>query len=89
MGHSIGLLDSAEGGMPSPLAPYHLRRFLQFAAALVLAEPIEEAGLESAVLAHCRFRRRQVALASAIESLPDTVGARLRKNADSTDVAEC
>jgi hypothetical protein len=24
MGHSIGLLDSAEGGMPSPLAPYHL-----------------------------------------------------------------
>src|SRR5215217_7324654 len=26
MGHSIGLLDSAEGGMPSPLAPYHLPR---------------------------------------------------------------
>src|SRR5215210_1649123 len=25
MGHSIGLLDSAEGDMPSPLAPYHLR----------------------------------------------------------------
>src|SRR3954471_7167946 len=24
MGHSIGVLDSAEGGMPSPLAPYHL-----------------------------------------------------------------
>src|SRR4051812_5649294 len=24
MGHSIGLLDSAEGDMPSPLAPYHL-----------------------------------------------------------------
>src|SRR5829696_4601047 len=24
MGHSIGLLDSAEGGMPSPLAPCHL-----------------------------------------------------------------
>src|SRR5215207_2797655 len=32
MGHSIGLLDSAEGGMPSPLAPYHLQ------AALVLGE---------------------------------------------------
>src|SRR3954469_16927866 len=30
MGHSIGLLDSAEGGMPSPLAPYHLH---------LLAEP--------------------------------------------------
>jgi len=41
MGHSIGLLDSAEGGMPSPLAPYHLRRFLQFAADLVLGEPIK------------------------------------------------
>src|SRR3954462_15722641 len=26
MGHSIGLLDSAEGGMPSPRAPYHLHR---------------------------------------------------------------
>src|SRR3954469_7664999 len=26
MGHSIGLLDSAEGDMPSPLAPYHLPR---------------------------------------------------------------
>src|SRR4051794_31469617 len=25
MGHSIGLLDSAEGDMPSPLAPYHLQ----------------------------------------------------------------
>src|SRR5215208_1682443 len=24
MAHSIGLLDSAEGDMPSPLAPYHL-----------------------------------------------------------------
>src|SRR3954463_14365417 len=24
MGHSIGLRDSAEGDMPSPLAPYHL-----------------------------------------------------------------
>src|SRR3954471_24237393 len=24
MGHSIGLLDSAEGGMPSPLSPYPL-----------------------------------------------------------------
>src|SRR3954452_7087959 len=26
MGHSIGLLDSAEDDMPSPLAPYHLPR---------------------------------------------------------------
>src|SRR5215210_4241210 len=26
MGHSIGLLDSAEGDMPSPLAPYHLHK---------------------------------------------------------------
>src|SRR3954469_8448841 len=30
MGHSIGLLDSAEGDMPSPLTPYHLH---------VVAEP--------------------------------------------------
>src|SRR3954451_5782566 len=29
MGHSIGLLDSAEGGMPSPLAPYHLHILLK------------------------------------------------------------
>src|ERR1051325_6899716 len=29
MGHSIGWLDSAEGGMPSPLAPYHLHEAIQ------------------------------------------------------------
>src|SRR3982750_33326 len=29
MGHSIGLLDSAEGDMPSPLAPYHLLEQVQ------------------------------------------------------------
>src|SRR3954452_20071057 len=86
MGHSIGLLDSAEGGMPSPLAPYHLRGLLQLAADLVLGEQIKYAGLDSVFLAHYRLRRWQVALASATENLPDTVGARLRKNADSTDV---
>src|SRR4051812_29815942 len=29
MGHSIGLLDSAEGDMPSPLAPYHIHNHFQ------------------------------------------------------------
>jgi len=33
------------------------RSLLQLAADLVLGEPIEEAGLESAVLAHYRLRR--------------------------------
>src|SRR3954454_4868456 len=63
-----------------------LRGLLQLAADLVLGEPIKYAGLDSAVLAHYRLRRWQVALASATGNLPDTVGARLRKNADSTDV---
>src|SRR3954447_24242119 len=62
------------------------RGLLQLAADLVLGEQIKYAGLDRAFLAHYRLRRWQVALASATENLPDTVGARLRKNADSTDV---
>jgi hypothetical protein len=62
------------------------RGLLQLAADLVLGEPIKYAGLDSAFLAHYRLRRWQVALASATENLPDIAGARLRKNADSTDV---
>ena len=62
------------------------RHLLQLAADLVPGQEIEYAGLDSAFLAHYRLRRRQVALASATENLPDTVGARLRKNADFTDV---
>src|SRR3954468_15804665 len=55
------------------------RGLLQLAADLVLGEQIKYAGLDSAVLAHYRLRRWQVALASATENLPDTVGARLAK----------
>src|SRR4051812_30514650 len=55
------------------------RSLLQLAADLVLGEQIKYAGLDSAFLAHYRLRRWQVALASATENLPDTVGARLRK----------
>jgi hypothetical protein len=46
------------------------RRFLQLAADLVFGEEIEYAGLDSAVLAHCRLRWWRVALVSAPRVYP-------------------
>src|SRR3954451_2060623 len=47
------------------------RRFLQLAADLVFGEEIEYAGLDSAVLAHCRLRWWRVALVSAPRVYPN------------------
>src|SRR3954469_440724 len=49
------------------------RGLLQLAADLVFGEDIEYAGLDSAVLAHCRLWREKVGLDPATQSLPDTV----------------
>jgi hypothetical protein len=65
-----------------------LRGLLQLAADLVFGEQIEYAGLDSAVLAHCRLRRGGLLRDSATRSLPDIAGACPRKSADSTDNPE-
>src|SRR3954466_4274684 len=65
MGHSIGLLDSAEGGMPSPLAPYHLPR----------SDPRPAHGGRDAVLARLHLDQERAAGTWARQQGAEALGA--------------
>src|SRR6185312_16081920 len=64
MGHSIGLLDSAEGGMPSPLAPYHLPR----------SDPGPAHGGRDAVLARLHLDQERAAAAGSHHPCAEALG---------------